>query len=190
MAGQSVAATSEQPTQPAGTCDQPLRRGAVDRCSRPDRSTYPGERVTNPFIAGQWIAANQSRRVRPQALRVTNPFIAGQWIAVKHTKEQHGNGKDGDQPLHRGAVDRCLLVSAHRILAYRDQPLHRGAVDRWARPTARRCWPTRDQPLHRGAVDRWPAPARRRSPASSVTNPFIAGQWIAECSTTLADYFV
>ena len=61
--------------------------------------------MTNPFIAGQWIADVKMRLVRVSE-HVTNPFIAGQWIAAVVTQPDAAIVVS-DQPLHRGAVDRC-----------------------------------------------------------------------------------
>ena len=136
---------------PHGGCFNPLHCGAVVASKTVVELATRLNKVSIPFIAGQW-SLRAAWRGAQRGPRVSIPFIAGQWSL------------------------RLRLGPSGRFLP-RFNPLHCGAVVASRRRARRRRRAPRFNPLHCGAVVASPRRTAGGQGGTHVSIPFIAGQW-------------
>ena len=130
----------------------PLHCGAVVASEERARKEA-ADRVSIPFIAGQWSLLIAAALATLAAWRVSIPFIAGQW-SLHNQIEALARLRSGFNPLHCGAV---VASPAAPEPAGRPGP--------------------RFNPLHCGAVVASSPDAIWIRFLEVVSIPFIAGQW-------------
>ena len=109
--------------------------------------------VSIPFIAGQWSLPEGYSNYGPGARQVSIPFIAGQW-SLHHARRTAGGAGASLNPLHCGAVVASSVIALPPTpdLAVSQSPSLRGS-GRFLRCRS------------------------STTPPTSVSIPFIAGQW-------------
>ena len=132
----------------------PLHCGAVVASRHLRSGAVRAGSVSIPFIAGQWSLLKSKPWLDSGPTLVSIPFIAGQWSLLKHTGIPSGSRFTASQsPSLRGSGRFRKAVPSLDPERGRLNPLHCGAV-----------------------VASWPRSNRTRM-GSSVSIPFIAGQW-------------
>ena len=134
------------------SCLNPLHCGAVVASREVAARQEAEERVSIPFIAGQWSLPFACKPQTAVATAVSIPFIAGQWSLLDNIATFAIDFDKSQSPSLRGSG--------------RFHPPKEGGE----------CVGDRLNPLHCGAVVAWgPGPPRRQNRVVSI--PFIAGQW-------------
>jgi len=155
----------------------PLHCGAVVASPARRKAGGKEEKVSIPFIAGQWSLLFGRRTKYDVVVKFQSPSLRGSGRFDRSVPLDGGRGSLFQSPSLRGS-GRFLAVPSAYLRRYCFNPLHCGAV------VASRCRVSgasrrfaRFNPLHCGAVVA--SPARRAAPRAGrrVSIPFIAGQW-------------
>jgi len=137
----------------APTSFNPLHCGAVVASRHHRQNTAPKQRVSIPFIAGQWSLRRRMAGVAGSARAVSIPFIAGQWSLLD-----------------------LFVISAATLLVFQSPSLRgsgRFRRRRMAGGGARGV----SIPFIAGQWSLQPPPYGGDRGSSGVSIPFIAGQW-------------
>ena len=141
------------PRRTAGECFNPLHCGAVVASPRREARRGRADRVSIPFIAGQWSLPTKDEDVRGQLILFQSPSLRGsgrfKLCACSSTR-----WKRRFNPLHCGAVVASMGQTP-------PPPARGGGFN----------------PLHCGAVVASGVARTCHASARRVSIPFIAGQW-------------
>ena len=150
------------------------------RFQPPDQAPSREERVSIPFIAGQWSLRTGSRSGRRPIAAVSIPFIAGQW-SLPPRRMAGGEGPPGVSiPFIAGQWSLRLARRPGAVARHPESqsPSLRGSGRFGGAGSATPQHPEGLNPLHCGAVvasEKTPAPGNSNPILVSI--PFIAGQW-------------
>ena len=131
----------------------------------------------SPSLRGSGRFQARTEAEDKEAERVSIPFIAGQWSLLRSATLGVA-GAPFQSPSLRGSGRFTLIAALRRALPSRFNPLHCGAVVASLRGLARSsARPACFNPLHCGAVVASGRVDHLLAGTTRVSIPFIAGQW-------------
>ena len=162
-----------------GRSFNPLHCGAVVASPGiPRQEARQEERVSIPFIAGQWSLPLAWSISNTLCIRVSIPFIAGQWSLPRGVLAGSHTPVEVSIPFIAGQWSLPIPSACSAAIAMSFNPLHCGAVvASWRMGDAGGVTPRVSIPFIAGQWSLQRPLAARRGAKEKVSIPFIAGQW-------------